>query len=71
MVHHPMQTWRPHLKYYTHSYTRSGNKRLEDARRQKKGHLVELPKKGVLSPYNNWRGIMLLSIPGKVLKNSF
>ncbi|RUS90025.1 hypothetical protein EGW08_002212 [Elysia chlorotica] len=33
----------------------------------KKGHLVKLPKKGDLSFCNNWRGIMLLSLPGKVL----
>ena len=33
----------------------------------KTGHLVKLPKKGDLSSCNNWRGIMLLSIPGKVL----
>ena len=33
----------------------------------KRGHLVKLPKKGDLSQCNNWRGIMLLSIPGKVL----
>ena len=33
----------------------------------KKGLLVKLPKKGDLSSCNNWRGIMLLSIPGKVL----
>jgi len=33
----------------------------------KRGHLVKLPKKGDLSSCNNWRGIMLLSIPGKVL----
>ena len=33
----------------------------------KKGHLVKLPKKGDLSSCVNWRGIMLLSIPGKVL----
>ena len=33
----------------------------------KKGNLVKLPKKGDLSSCNNWRGIMLLSIPGKVL----
>ncbi|KAL8622673.1 hypothetical protein ACOMHN_009307 [Nucella lapillus] len=33
----------------------------------KKGFLVKLPKKGDLSLCNNWRGIMLLSIPGKVL----
>ena len=33
----------------------------------KKGHLVKLPKKGDLSSCNNLRGIMLLSIPGKVL----
>jgi hypothetical protein len=33
----------------------------------KKGHLVKLPKKGDLASCYNWRGIMLLSIPGKVL----
>ncbi|KAL8596941.1 hypothetical protein ACOMHN_027887 [Nucella lapillus] len=33
----------------------------------KKGFLVKLPKKGDLSLCNNWRGIMLLSIPGKVV----
>ena len=33
----------------------------------KKGHMVKLPKKGDMSSYNNWRGFMLLSIPGKVL----
>ena len=33
----------------------------------KAGLLVKLPKKGNLSDYKNWRGIMLLSIPIKVL----
>ena len=33
----------------------------------KKGYLVKLPKKGDLSSCNNWRGIMLLSIPSKIL----
>jgi hypothetical protein len=33
----------------------------------KKGFIVKLPKKGDLSECTNWRGIMLLSIPGKVL----
>ncbi|RUS70732.1 hypothetical protein EGW08_021510 [Elysia chlorotica] len=33
----------------------------------KRVHLVKLPKKGDLSSCTNWRGIMLLSIPGKVL----
>ena len=32
----------------------------------KEGHLVKLPKKGDLSNCNNYRGIALLSIPGKV-----
>lgn len=31
-----------------------------------KGSLVKLPKKGDLGNCNNWRGITLLSIPGKV-----
>jgi hypothetical protein len=33
----------------------------------KKGHLVKLPKEGDIASCNNWRGIKLLSIPGKVL----
>ena len=33
----------------------------------KEGHLVKLPKKGDLSICDNYRGIMLLSVPGKVL----
>jgi hypothetical protein len=33
----------------------------------KLGYLVKLPKKGDLSQCGNWRGIMLLSIPSKVL----
>ena len=33
----------------------------------KTGHIVKLPKKGDLLSCNNWKGIMLLSIPGKVL----
>ena len=31
------------------------------------GHLIKLPKKGDLSNCNNYRGIMLLSVPSKVL----
>ena len=31
----------------------------------KEGHLVKLPKKGDLSKCSNYRGIMLLSVPGK------
>ena len=33
----------------------------------KEGHLVKLPKKGDLSICDNYRGIMLLSVPWKVL----
>ena len=33
----------------------------------KEGHLIKLPKKGDLSKCENYRGIMLLSAPGKVL----
>ena len=33
----------------------------------KNGHLVKLPKKGDLGQCKNWRGIMLLSIPSKVM----
>ena len=33
----------------------------------KEGHRVRLPKKGNLSICDNYRGIMLLSVPGKVL----
>ena len=33
----------------------------------KEGHRVELPKKGNLSICDNYRGIMLLAVPGKVL----
>ena len=32
----------------------------------RKGIIVKLPKKGNLSDCNNWRGITLLSTPGKV-----
>lgn len=33
----------------------------------REGHLVKLPKKGDLHECSNYRGIMLLSVPGKVL----
>ena len=33
----------------------------------KEGIIVKLPKKGDLTQCNNWRGITLLSVPGKVL----
>ena len=32
-----------------------------------KGIIVKLPRKGNLTDCNNWRGICLLSIPGKIL----
>ena len=33
----------------------------------KEGNLIKIPKKGDLSRYDNFRGIALLSVPGKVL----
>ncbi len=33
----------------------------------KEGYLIKIPKKGDLSRYDNFRGITLLSVPGKVL----
>lgn len=33
----------------------------------KKGHLVKLSKKEDLGQYKNWRGIMILSVPIKIL----
>ena len=33
----------------------------------KKGYLIKIPKKGYLSRCDNFRGITLLSVPGKVL----
>ena len=33
----------------------------------KNGHLTVLPKKGDLTKCENYRGIMLLSVPGKIL----
>lgn len=41
-------------------WRKSTNERIE-------GHLVKLSKKGNLRDRNNYRGIMLLSVPGKVL----
>ena len=35
----------------------------------KRGVIIRLPKKGNLSECSNWRGIMLLSVPGKLLRN--
>ena len=34
-----------------------------------KGMVVKLPKKGNLANCNNWRGITLLSVPGKVFSS--
>ena len=33
----------------------------------KEGYLIKLPKKGDLTEFKNWRGIMVLSTAGKVL----
>lgn len=38
----------------------------EEPREWKEGYLIKLPKKGDLSSCSNYRGITLLSIPGKV-----
>ena len=35
----------------------------------KRGIIIRIPKKGDLSECSNWRGITLLSVPGKVLSN--
>ena len=35
----------------------------------KRGIVVKIPKKGNLSDCSNWRGITLLSAPGKVFSN--
>jgi len=32
----------------------------------RKGYLIKLPKKGDLSSFSNYKGITLLSMPGKV-----
>jgi len=34
-----------------------------------KGTIVEIPKKGNPTNYNNWRGITLLSVPSKIFRN--
>ena len=36
-------------------------------REWKNGHIVKLPKKGDITLCKNWRGIMLLSVPSKVM----
>ena len=33
----------------------------------KRGIIIKIPKKGTLTDCNNWRGITLLSVPGKIL----
>ena len=35
----------------------------------RKGIIVRIPKKGSLSDCSNWKGITLLSVPGKILSN--
>nr|KAG5702939.1 hypothetical protein BaRGS_034712 [Batillaria attramentaria] len=40
-------------------------------REWKEGHLIKLPKKGDLSSCSNYRGITLLSIPGKVFNRIY
>ncbi|VDP36370.1 unnamed protein product [Schistosoma curassoni] len=35
----------------------------------KEGHLIKIPKKGDLSKCENYRGITLLSVPGKVFNS--
>ena len=34
-----------------------------------RGLIVRIPKKGNLSECSNWRGIILLSVPGKILSS--
>ena len=49
-----------------HVFTKIWNEKVIPVDWQK-GVIVKLPKKGNLEVCNNWRGVTLLSVPGKVL----
>jgi hypothetical protein len=35
------------------------------------GLLVKLPNKGIFTNFSNWRAVVVLSVPSKVLKSSY
>ncbi|KAH3697845.1 hypothetical protein DPMN_085355 [Dreissena polymorpha] len=54
------------MSYYTCSSARYGKKEEEIPTEWKEGYLINLPKKGALGSFRNYRGITLLYITGKL-----